>query len=72
MKPLERITLLEILNIMEPSSKFLRQPENEENGGIGTAQNYPVHLYYQEMQDELEAKWLSRNLLEIQERFAKE
>lgn len=71
MKPLEEIALQEILYIMEPASKAPRHPEGEENGGRGTAHSYPVHLCYQEMQEELETKWLSRNLLEIQERFAK-
>lgn len=70
-RPLEKITLLEVLDAMDSSSKFIRCLENESFGRLKQAENSLVHLYYQEMQKEMEKTWLSRNLLEIQEWFGK-
>nr|WP_294494116.1 Rrf2 family transcriptional regulator [uncultured Mediterraneibacter sp.] len=67
-KPLEEITLLEVLDAMDPSLKFLRHLELERFGKYREAENSLVHLYFQEIWEELEKKWLSRNLLEIQQR----
>lgn len=69
MKPLEEITLLEVLNIMEPSSMSARCSQDDGYTGSGEAQNSSLHLYYKEIRHELKEKWLSRNLREIQERF---
>lgn len=67
-KPLEKITLLEVLDAMDPSLRLIRCLERERLGRGREAESSFVQLYYQEILNEIEKKWLSRNLLEIKER----
>lgn len=72
LKPLNKITLLEILKAMEPACKWNHCIEDDRFCSRGAATSYSVRKYYAQLQTELETKWLSRTLSEIVELVAAE
>ena len=66
-KPLDKITLLEVIETMEPSSKWNRCLDEDAFCNRGIAADCPIRKYYMWMQKDMEEKWLSRTLEEIQE-----
>ena len=64
-KPLNQITLLEVMRTMEPSCKWNRCLEDNGPCNGNTVAGCPVRKYYARLQKELETKWLSRTLAEI-------
>lgn len=64
-KPLNQITLLEVIKTMEPSCKWNRCLEDDGLCNRNTVDSCPVRKYYARLQKELETKWLSKTLAEI-------
>ncbi len=65
LRPLDQITLLEVISIMEPSSKWNRCLEEEGFCTRKAVMSCPIRKYYARLQEELETKWLSKTLAEI-------
>lgn len=72
LKALNKITLLEIIKVMEPSCKWNRCIEDDGVCSKGVVSSCPVRKYYARLQTELETKWLSKTLTEIVELAAAE
>lgn len=65
LKTLDQITLLEVINIMEPSSKWNRCLEEDSFCNNKAVMSCPIRKYYARLQEELVKKWLSKTLAEI-------
>lgn len=70
-KPLENITLLEVLSVMESTIKINRCLEPDAYCHHGGAKDCPVRGFYRALQCELEEKWLSQCLGGIMEKYKK-
>lgn len=66
-KSLSEITLLEIIDIMEPSYKWNRCLEDDSFCSREATRSCPIRKFYVRLQTELETKWLSKSLAEIVE-----
>lgn len=69
MKPLDSITLMEVLNVMESTVKINRCLEPDAYCSRGGVAECPIRGFYLALQRELEEKWLSQCLSEILERY---
>lgn len=69
MKPLENITLMEVLSVMESTIKINRCLEPDAYCSRGGVKDCSVHSFYQALQCELEEKWLSQRLGGIMEKY---
>lgn len=69
MKPLEEITLMDVLSVMESTIKINRCLEPDTYCSRGRVKDCPVHRFYLVMQQELEEKWLSQSLSGIIEKY---
>lgn len=65
LRTLDQITLLEVIDIMETSYKWNRCLEKDSFCAREAVMSCPIRKYYVRLQEELEAKWLSKTLAEI-------
>lgn len=61
-RPLKDISLLDVLSVMEPTTKINRCLEPDEFCSRGAAKDCPVRKFYQALQKVLEDQWLSVSL----------
>lgn len=64
-KSLDKITLLEILKVMEPSTRINRCLEDDGYCNRGASDTCQIRRYYRHIQEEVEQKWLSKSLSDI-------
>ena len=64
-RDLDKITLLEILRAMEPTTRLNRCLEDDSYCSRGAAGYCQVRKYYQNIQEDINKRWLSRSLKEI-------
>lgn len=69
MKPLEDITLMEVLSVMENTVKINRCLEPDAYCSRGGAKDCPVHSFYLVLQHEIEEIWLSQRLGGIMKKY---
>ena len=65
LKDLDKITLLEILRAMEPTTRLNRCLEDDSYCSRGASGYCQVRKYYQNIQEDINKRWLSRSLKEI-------
>lgn len=65
LRPLDKITWLEVVRIMEPSIKINRCLEPDEYCSRNAAAVCAVRRFYQAMQKEIEERWVSLSLADI-------
>ena len=64
-KGLNEITLLEVLKVMEPSTRINRCLEDDGYCNRGASDTCQIRRYYRHIQEEVEQKWLSKSLSDI-------
>lgn len=65
LKPLDKITWLDVIRVMETSTMINRCLEPDEHCSRNAVNNCAVRRFYQAMQKEIEKKWASLSLADI-------